>query len=195
MQRHTIPKSADRSDPVTPADHPKPGNAFNTGTGPRRCNLDLDTNRIFARTAIASRIARLHARPRSLRGARGHHRRWSSRLRVGASVRRNDDNGQNDKFLERFHGDSPISAWIRPARNEVFIASSALQSGIHPVLTTGADCACKPPISCSPVDSAVSPWPVQPRRSQAFDVAEIQQSSRDAAPRSPALARSRRRAQ
>src|SRR6266700_3963449 len=26
--------------------------------------------------------------------------------------------------------------------------------------TAGADCACKPPISCSPVDSAVSPWPV-----------------------------------
>jgi len=61
----------DGSDPVTPADHPKPGNAFSTGTCPRRCNLDLETDRILALTAIASRIARLHARPGALRGAGG----------------------------------------------------------------------------------------------------------------------------
>ena len=183
-----FPKSADRSNPVTPADNPKPGNAFSTGRCTRRCNLDLDTNRILARTAIASRIARLHARPGSLRGARGDRGRWSSRLRVGASVRRNGDNGQGDKFHERFHDDSPSPRGS--ARHETKCPlPQALSS---PVLTAGTDCACKP--SCSPVDSAVSPWPVQPRRSQAFDVAEIQRSSRDAAPRSPAPARSRKRA-
>ena len=104
---------SDRSDPVTPADNPKSGNACSTGTCPRRCNLDLDTNRILAWTAIASRIASRHARPGPLRGARRTCRRWGSRLRVGASVRRNDDNGQGDKFHEGFHGDSPISAWLR----------------------------------------------------------------------------------
>ncbi len=105
MQRH-------RSDPVTPANNPKSGNAFSTGTSPRRCNLDLDTNRILAWTAKAPRIAGLHARPGPLRGARGDRRRWGRRLRVGASVRRNDDNGQGDKFHGRFHGGSPISAFI-----------------------------------------------------------------------------------
>ena len=94
---------SDRSDPVTPANNPKSGNAFSTWTCPRRCNLDLETNRILAWIAIASGIARLHARPGPLRGARGDRGRWSSRLRVGASVRRNGDNGQGDKFHERFH--------------------------------------------------------------------------------------------
>jgi hypothetical protein len=38
---------------------------------------------------IASRIARLHARPGPLRSARGSRRRWGRRLRAGASsVRR-----------------------------------------------------------------------------------------------------------
>jgi hypothetical protein len=106
-----------RLDPVTPADNPKSGNAFSTRTCPRRCNLDLDTNRILTWTAIASRSASRHARPGPLRGARGTCRRWGGRLRVGASVRRNDDDGQGDRFHEQFHGDSPISAWLRPARN------------------------------------------------------------------------------
>ena len=96
---------SDRSDPVTPANNPKSGNAFSTGSSPRRRNLDLNTNRILARAAITSRIAGLHARPGPLRSARGDRGRWSSRLRVGASIRRNDDSGQNDKFHERFHGD------------------------------------------------------------------------------------------
>ena len=116
-------KRSARSDPVTPADNPKSGNAFSAGTCPRRCNFDLETNRILARTAIASRIARLHARPGPLRGARGTRRRWGSRLCMCASVRRNGDNGQGDKFHERFHGHSPISAWLRPA---------------------GGNCACQP---------------------------------------------------
>jgi hypothetical protein len=64
-------QSARRSDPVAPADNPKSGNAFSTGTCPRRRNLDLETNRILAWTAIASRIAGLHARPGPLRSARG----------------------------------------------------------------------------------------------------------------------------
>src|SRR5438477_6556203 len=95
----------DRSDAVTPANNPKSGNAFSTGSSPRRRNLDLNTNRILARTAITSRIAGLHARPGPLRSARGDRGRWSGRLCVGASIRRNDDSGQNDKFHERFHGD------------------------------------------------------------------------------------------
>jgi hypothetical protein len=122
----------DRSDPVTPADNAKSGNAFSTGTCPRRCNLDLDTNRILAWTAIASRIARLHTRPGPLRRARGARRRWSSRLRVGASVRRNGDSGQGHKFHERFHGDSPISAWLRPARNQALVALGVLYQGNRP---------------------------------------------------------------
>jgi len=120
---------SDRSYPVTPANNPKSGNAFSAGSRPRRCNLDLDTNRILAWTAMASRIARLHARPGPLRGARGDRGRWSSRLRVGASVRRNGDNGQGGKFHERFHRDSPIPAWLRPARNEALVALSALYQG------------------------------------------------------------------
>src|SRR5947208_11259793 len=59
----------------------------------------------------------------------GDRGRWSSRLRVGASVRRNGDNGQGGKFHERFHRDSPIPAWLRPARNEALVALSALYQG------------------------------------------------------------------
>ena len=113
---------ADRSDPVTPADNPKSGNAFSTGTYPRRCNLDLDTNRILPWTAIASRIADLHTRPGPLRSARWAHRRRSSRLRVGTTVRYNGDDGQGDKFRDRFHRGSPISAF--GCRHEAFVSSS-----------------------------------------------------------------------
>lgn len=112
-----------RLDPVTPADNPKSGNAFSTRTCPRRCNLDLDANRILTWAAIASRSASRHARPGPLRGARGTCRRRGSHLRAGASVRRNDDNGQGDKFDERFHGSSPISPWL-PARHETKLSPS-----------------------------------------------------------------------
>jgi hypothetical protein len=36
----------------------------------------------------------------------GDRGRWRSRLRVGASVRRNSDNGQRENYHERFHGAS-----------------------------------------------------------------------------------------
>ena len=78
MQHHAIHKSTNKLDPITPADNPKSGNAFSTGACPRRCNLDLDTNRILAGTAMASRIASLHARPGPLRGAGGDRRRWAA---------------------------------------------------------------------------------------------------------------------
>ena len=79
---------ADGSDPVAPANNPKPGNTFSAGACPRRRNLDLESNRILARTAIASGVARLHARPGALRGARGDHGRGGSRLRVNANAQR-----------------------------------------------------------------------------------------------------------
>ena len=126
------PASADatnwpaRLDPVTPADNPKSGNAFSTRTCPRRCNLDLDANRILTWAAIASRSASRHACPGPLRGARGTCRRRGSHLREGASVRRNDNNGQGDKFHERFHGSSPISPWL-PTRHETKLRRPGLR--------------------------------------------------------------------
>jgi hypothetical protein len=85
-------------------------------------------------------------------------------LRAGASVRRNDDNGQGDKFHGRFHGGSPISAWLRRCETSSRPLNRFVPRQSRPVLkpccaNAGGNCACQPTARRSSTRDRPSPRP------------------------------------